>query len=511
MPFTPKARLSLDFLLTVTLVLCIVRLWLMPLPSSFWVDEMGTAFVVRHGANDPTLRAAPQVADSIYYALPKLVDRVAGESEAGYRLFSLLAMAGTLAAIAGIAARLIDPRAAWIAVFACMAFKQFNYQAADARPYALGSLVLACAVLLLIRWLDSGRMRDGLFFAATASLLWWVHLIFWPFYLLFALYAGFRIFTGQTAVGWRQSLAVFAGVAAAVLPVAIRSLALLRQAGSHVVAQAPRFSDLSAELKIGAITGGCTIAFLASRYFGWRSPRVTASAASVLLIAGWWLIDPLALYGFSLVTGSSVFISRYMYLAVPGATLMAILVASLSVPPEQWKKLACGVGVAVLLFAGRWNHVWPLHHDSDWRSAAAALRQWTGTADVAVICPSPFIEARPPVWRPDYPVSGFLYAHLSSYRIGGHIYPFPFETSKQVEAYARELSVEKLSHASRFAIYGGDRSVIFWRSWLAQRPELSDWNNRVLGQFGDVQIAVFSAPEALTGSAKRQAESPVLP
>jgi len=378
-----------------------------------------------------------------------------------------------------------------------MAFKQFNYQAADARPYALGSLVLACGVLLLIRWLDSGRIRDGVYFAAAASLLWWVHLIFWPFYLLFVLYAGFRIYKGQTAAGWRQSLAVFAGVAVAVLPVAIRSLALLRQADAHVVVQAPQFGDLSAELKIGTITGACTIAFFANRYFGWRSPRVSASSASVLLIAGWWLIDPLALYGFSRITGTSVFISRYMYLAVPGATLMAILVASLLVPPEQWKNFACGVGLAVLLLGGHWNHPWPAHHDSDWRSAAAALRQWTGSADVPVICPSPFIEARPPVWRPDYPVSGFLYAHLSFYRIGGHIYPFPFETSRQVETYARELSVEKLSHARRFAIYGGDRSVTFWRGWLAGRPELSDWNNRVLGQFGDVEIAVFSAPARL--------------
>jgi len=353
----PKGRVSLNFLLIVTLALCIIRLWLMPLPSSFWVDEMGTAFVVRHGANDPTLRAAPQVADSIYYALPKLIDRLAGTTEAGYRLFSLLAMAGTLAAMAGIAARLIDPRAAWIAVFACMAFKQFNYEAADARPYALGSLVLTCAILLLIRWLDTGRVRDGVFFAATAALLWWVHLLFWPFYLSFVLYAGFRIFTGQTAMGWRQSLAVFAGVVAAVLPVAIRSLALLQQAGAHVVAPAPQFSDLSAELKIGAITGACTIAFLVSRYFGWRSPRVSAPAASVVLIAAWWLIDPLILYGFSCITGTSVFISRYMYLAVPGATLMSILVASLLVPPEKWKKFACGIGVAVLLLGGRWNHL----------------------------------------------------------------------------------------------------------------------------------------------------------
>ena len=36
------------------LCLCILRLWLMPLPSSLWVDELGTVFVVHHGAADPS-------------------------------------------------------------------------------------------------------------------------------------------------------------------------------------------------------------------------------------------------------------------------------------------------------------------------------------------------------------------------------------------------------------------------------------------------------------------------
>ena len=39
----------------------------MPLGSSFWIDEMGTVFVTRHGAADPSLSVAPQVALSIYY------------------------------------------------------------------------------------------------------------------------------------------------------------------------------------------------------------------------------------------------------------------------------------------------------------------------------------------------------------------------------------------------------------------------------------------------------------
>ena len=79
-----------------------------------------------------------------------------------------------------IAARLIHPDAGWFTVFACLALRGFNDQAADARPYALGSCVLCVSVWLLIRWLDSNRWLDGLLFAGCASLLWRIHLVFWP-------------------------------------------------------------------------------------------------------------------------------------------------------------------------------------------------------------------------------------------------------------------------------------------------------------------------------------------
>jgi hypothetical protein len=485
-------RIRIELLLATTLALCIIRLWLMPLPSSFWVDEMGTAFVVHNGASAPSLRAAPQVADSIYYWLPKLAEMFAGMNEISYRLFSVFAMGGSLLAIAGIAARLFDTRAAWLAVFGCLAFKNIDYQASDARPYALGTLVLSVAILLLIRWMDSGRVRDEILFAAVASLLWWVHLVFWPFYILFFLYAGFRVEKGQTRAGRRQLLAIFSGIAVATAPVALRSLSLLHQASAHIVAPPPEFRDLILAVNLSLITGACTLAFLISRFSGWRSPLTPASSASILLITGWWLLDPLTLFGFSRLTGSSIFVSRYMYLALPGAALTVLLLVALSVPPEQWKNLALGLGAGVLLFGGHWDHVWPPHHNSDWRGAARALKAAAGAADMPVICPSPFIEARSPEWRPDYPVSGFLYANLAVYPPGGHLYPFPFESSPEVEKYARTLSIETLSHAPRFAVYGGDRSVGFWRDWLSRRPELEEWDNRVLGRFGDVEVVVFA-------------------
>src|SRR4051812_229586 len=109
----------------------------MPLPSSFWVDEAATAFVVRYGAHHPSFQVAPQVPASIYYWLPKAANALCGLNETAYRLPSLIALAFGTLVIARLAAEIIHPDAAWFAAFACMALRGFNYQADDARPYAL--------------------------------------------------------------------------------------------------------------------------------------------------------------------------------------------------------------------------------------------------------------------------------------------------------------------------------------------------------------------------------------
>lgn len=493
-----KRFAPLDLLLAATLVCCIVRLWIMPLGSSLWVDEMGTYFVVHHGANDPSLRVAPQVAASIYYVLPMVAERVAGFSEVSYRFFSLLAMAGALVAIALLAARLIHPHAAWFAAFACMTSRGFNYQADDARPYALGTFVLAIAILLEVRWLDSGRWRDGLLFAASASLLWWVHLIFWPFYLIFAVYAWFRISRAETPVRWRQALVLLVLTAGAVLPVALRALSLLREASAHVVVPRPGLVELLLILKIKALLLTGAAAFLLSRVFQWKTPREAwVSGSSAVLILSWWLIDPLTLFGFSWISGNSVFVARYLYLALPGVILTAGALVAVLVPARYWKPVALALGLGVLISLGNWKELWPAHHPSDWRAAASALRTWSAGESVPVICPSPFIEAQPPVWRPDYSVQSFLYSNLAVYRMPARIYPFPFtappfDTPAEASEYARSLASNTIAPAGRFAIYGGDVAVEFWRRWFAAQPELVGWEGRRLGKFGDVEVTVFS-------------------
>ena len=425
------------------LILAIARFWLMPLASSFWVDEMGTVFVVRHGPQEPSLRAVPQVPASIYYVLPHLAEHLSGFSEIAYRLPSVLAMALALYLIARIAARLIHPAAGWFAVFACLSLHGFNYEAADARPYALGTLVVAAAFWFLIRWLDRALWRDALLFALAAALLWRVHLVFWPVYAAFALYAVVRLWRGDTPVAWQSLVTVCGLCALALLPVFYGALAIYRNAGAHVIAPLPSSLDLLRSLKPGLLAACAGGAVLLGRARMQRLP----SAGDSSLILGWWLIQPLSLFAFSWATSHSVFVHRYVDIALPGAALAAAAAASVFLPPARWRLASVVLAAAVLLLLGDWSRPWPAHHNSGWRTAAERLNQLE--PGLPVVCPSPFIEARAPVWHPGDPAAGFLYAHLEVYPVHARLFAFPYEAFPEAEQFAAGLVGETLVPAQR--------------------------------------------------------------
>ena len=487
--------LTAAWLLPLLLALCLVRLWLMPLPSSFWLDEMATVFVAQQGSNHPTLAdVAPQAWRSWYYPVIRLNGAVFGYSEVATRLPSILAMAGCLWLLALLARRLIHPEAAWFAVFACLALPGLNYQAANARPYAMGMCAFAAALLFLVRWLDSGRWRDGLLFAASAALVVYIHLLFWPSCPVFVLYAAARVARGETSVNWKRALLVFALCAAALLPVTAQTLSLLRDARAHVIAPLPSLWQLLRSLEPALVLGCAIVLWLIARVLRWRPDAAKLSFSALVLIAAWWLCQPVLLYAFSWLTGNAVFVPHYLQLALPGAALASTAAAALFIPAGWWRCVSAVLALGVFLFLGQWRQVWPNHHNSDWRAAAHAVNQLEAAGEIPVICPSPFIEARPPAWRPDYPLPGFLYAHLAVYPISGKIYLFPFENSPPAESQASALAQGALSSSWRFLIYGWGPQVNFWRDWFVRRPEFAGWHQRQIGPFADVEVMLFEAP-----------------
>jgi len=469
--------------LPLLLAVCFVRLWLMPLGSSFWVDEMATVFVVEHGGDDPSLKVAPQVPQSIYYSVARAF--APGRSEIAYRLPSILFMSLALLFTALLARKLIHPDAWWFAIFACFALKGINYEAANARPYAMGMCVAAAALYFLVRWLDTGRMWDASLFLILATLLWRVHLIFWPFYFVFVLYALLRI----KQVPWWQVAALFGLLGVLLIPVARRAIELNAHAGQHVIVEQPTWLNLEHSLRTLLIVGAGIGAWIWSRFAKERGrPAIPVSA--IALILAWWMWHPLALFAFSRISGNSVFLPRYTALSLPGTAMAATLAAAWFLPSRFWKPAALMMGLGALIAVGDWKELWPPHHNSDWRGAALAVNELRLPVSTPVICPSPFVEARPPAWTPDYKMPGFLYAHLLVYPVRfGNVALFPFTTSPEAEEYAAALADGAIPAAGRFVIYGGNGQAHYWRDWFEKR--LAGWSHRSLGSFRDVDVVVF--------------------
>jgi hypothetical protein len=478
-------------LLPLLLALCIARLWVTPLTSSFWVDEAETAFVAHYGYDHPSLSIVPQVTASVYYWLPRTAERMFGFSEAVERLPSLAAMAIALFFIARLAARLIHPQAAWFAAFACLSLRAFNYEAANARPYALGICVAAASLWLLVRWLDSGRWLDGLLFLAAAALLWRVQLIYWPFYLVYAIYFFVR---SDRRVSWVQAITIGAGLALALLPVVFTALAVNREADLHAFAPQPSWLDLGSAFKFRLAAGIGIGAVILARWRHWPRPDSVPAISALALIAGWWAGQPLALFAYSHISGISVFSTRYLSIGLPGAALAATAAAAFFIPKARWQPLALAMGIAALVFSGQWEELWPPHHNSDWRAASRAANALLLPPVTPMLVVSPFIEGKPPIWRPDYPLPGFLYCHLDVYPVRATPYLLPYDDSPAARQYAETLATSTLPAAGRFLIYAGSSDVRAWRDWFAARPEFARWHSRLLGPFLDVDVALFEAP-----------------
>jgi hypothetical protein len=473
------------------LALCVTRLWLMPLPSSFWTDETGTYFVVER-PNDPSFAVAPQVPASIYYLLPRAAERILGFSEVAYRIPSLLLMGAALFMIGRLAARLIDPGAAWFTVFACFVMPDFNYYAADARPYALGIFVTVASLYFLIDWFDTARWRSALGFVVFSALLWRVQLVFWAFYPVFLIYSLVRLFRPGRKVGWLHALLVGSVLALALIPVVFDALRILQSAKSHSFAPIPGFRAWLHFFPWKPLAFCAGLPWLAAQFLKWRR-QTPAPADALTLIAAWWIWMPLCLFAYSRVTGTVLFVPRYYSPELPGAALAATVLAFCYIPRARRNQATVVLAVAGLLWTGRWTVLWPYHSPDNWRQGASIADLEAEEPDTPVLTISPFIEAQAPVWTPDYHLPGFLYAPLFVYPVRGRIYPFPFMISPDAEQYSARLLRDTLTKRRRFILFGSGKNAVRWADWFLKRPELAGWASSVKTA-DDIGIFVFINP-----------------
>jgi hypothetical protein len=477
-------------LLWLLLIVCVACFWVTLLPESFWLDETVTAFVLRHGAGHPSLAAGPRLDQTIYYWLPRMSAAVLGFSEFSLRLPSLLVTLLSLALVYRLAARLVHPNAGWLAVFLCFVPHEFTRQATDARPYGLGTCVGLLAIWFLVRWLDRGGWRDAIAFAVFAALLPWVHLVYWPFFAVFAGYAVMRILRRETSVPlWGFACAAIAVLACDARLISV-TVGLFREAREHVVTPLPNLTNIFSGFEVPAITAIAVAAWLAARILRWPPAGVRSRASDIALLALWWLWQPLVLLAASWITGNSIFVPRYFSLALPGIVLAAAFGAGLSLPVEAWKPAALALAAGIVLVHFVKGPFPPTRH-SHWREAAAEVNELTRDGVTPVVCPSPFVEAKSPVWTSAYSLPGFLFAQLDAYPLRQTPVLLPETVEETGTRYARLVVLSKIVPAQRFVLYGGGYDVNQWAPWFSAQPELADYELRLVGVFGDVEVVLY--------------------
>ena len=470
----------------------VFRLWVLPIRSSFWLDETGTYWIIKDGLANAFVRAMHWSGQSpLYYVIAWFAHLAPGRTEVMLRLPSLIAMIAAAWLLYKLAVRLFDAETGRfvVLVFACS--EQVAFAAADARPYALALLLLIASAWMLVRWLDSGRPLCAAGFIVLASLTLYAHVLVALALAGHAIYALYRS-RGKSSVRFAAVLAVFIGVGLFLLPLAPQLLGVYRTRASHAFAGAPNVSEfvaamapplLAAPLGLGLLTGWlvsargsfeCDNSFLARR-------------ESVILAASWALLPLATLYLFSVFSRSDLFLPRYYVSAAPGlALLFGWGIRAAGKIPARPLAAAALVVCASLSFGS------PQHGGADWAGAMAKVRALSAAGDTPVLMASGFLEATDPDMLTTPGLRDVLLAPLALYPAGGQPIGLPIRLDDKSVPYLERIVETDLQHRGRFVLVCEWQQKITYELWLRGRLASLGFRSESQGNFGDVGVFLFS-------------------
>ena len=423
--------------------------------SGLWLDETGTYWVIRDGLGS-VFNRCPLGSVAYYVAAwaGSLLRPIAG-FETALRLPSVLATMAAGWLLFQLGRRLLGRRAALIAVVAFFCLYDVASAMLDARPYALGLLLLLASMFSLVKWLDSSDWRYAILYVAASALLVYTH------YLLVLGLAP------QLVYAWREKhkmLLLWVGVAVLCLPLAIPLLTLYHARQEHAYLPKPVPLDLFRALAPPTMTATIFLAAILGR----ASRRLTTSVPRIFLMV-WAFFPPVILFAVSYFHDFSLFLPRYCLSSAPAIALLAGWILSRISP--AW--LASMILLAGFVFA--YGGAIANRGGDDWRAADAMINAQFSPNDVVLVA-SGFAEATPQ----EINRSDAFFAPQVAYPIPkfGRLPASPIPTALPAD-------------------FGGAKHVLLlvfdfqmqYADWNAQK--LPGCHERLLGRFGRLQVIRF--------------------
>jgi len=363
-----RQQRSLIFLVVLG-VLGIVRLWILPLGNSYWLDETLIAAIARKRFSEVGVAAYHANQPILFSYIEWLMRQFDGVNEAIMRIPSLLGAAGGVYIFYRIGAEFLDREAGLIYALLFVALPQIAPEASNVRPYSLGLFFYLLALLTLLRWQRDGWMRDGLWFAVYTALA----AIFHPFFLLTlpceTLYLVFKWSHERPKLIHQISCAALL-LLACILPLTIPNYRFMKM---RSVMEFP-----SEPTVFGLVTFMFPLLLVVGSFIGWlvapadKTFYILKAQKDHLILGVLLLVPALVVFGASAVWHLNLFVPRYMLCSAPGVILVwGSLLASMRASRVRRMTLAGGLLLSAGLTGG-FTFI-PDAHGEEWRSAVYNL------------------------------------------------------------------------------------------------------------------------------------------
>jgi hypothetical protein len=447
---THDERFHARFLWAVTILSGAV-LWLRPIASSFWEDELVTWWVIDGSFREMLHRSyALQGQSALYYPVAWVMRHI-GDQEWVLRLPSLIALVGAAFLLFRLATRLLDREFGRLTVLVFVLWPGIAFEATNARPYAIAVFVTIASVFGLVTWLDRGSLGAMVLWIVVTALLAYAHIVFVLALPAELVYAVTRRRDGSTRVSATSLLAAIVAVAVLDLGLVPQVMAVFSRRALLVLPTSLSF-DWFASLIVPAIVvsaaviGGVLALTTASISF--EAPSVDRSTVVLLLS---WLLIPLAVLGtLALTTSVRLLEVRYTLMAAPAAVLLVALCAR-ALQPDGARRIFA----AVLAVFTVWATAGALKAGEDWRWAAATARAASDPASVTFLHPG-LVESSQLDWFSNPEERSYLLTPTSYYDFAGRVEPVPYVAAPDTEAFlAGELeglppTVDRIVFVTRF-------------------------------------------------------------
>jgi hypothetical protein len=467
--------------------LVIAAVWVRPMVSSLWTDELGTWWVISGSARQVVARAeAVQGQSPLYYLVVWATRHVTGHSEFGLRLPSLIVSLAAAFVIYQLAKRFVDAETGRIAVIAFAVWPSIAFAASDARPYALAAFATVASTWALTLWLDSGRLSRALSYIVLAASVPYVHPLFGLVLIAQALYAVARVRERSTHVRSREVILAVIGVIVLTIPVALELLNLWRRHEEWSVPNTVTVGWLVQMLVPTTVVGAATIWLLvaAKQMKIGVDPRRLPRSTLVLLV-GWFLIPAIVLICLAIVSPIRLLAARYFVSVAPAAVLL-VAIAVRAFEPRRVRRIfiLALVTLSILELAS------PVK-SGDMRAASALVRS-VGDEQTVVLVRSGFQESAQSSWYTDPNREGLLTAATSFYPVPGVVVPLPVELDASTLDLVRGQVGNSIGTTDKVVLVTPSDSPYI--PWFDQYMGERGWASHQVGDVNLFTVIEFTRP-----------------